>query len=471
MHRVRKLSREEPPICFFVGMENTDTIAAIATPKGESAIALLRVSGPECAALTSSIFDRQSAPLPRKSIHGTYRSKAGTALDDVVYTFYRGPKSFTGENTLEIASHGNPLLTARILEDLVSRGCRQADPGEFTKRAFLNGRMDLTQAEAVMELIQARSEKALKAAHNQLRGAFGRQLAELKEQLLANVAMIEAYIDFPEEDLPPEQKAAQVTSVQNVSTYCSRLMDSSKYAAFLRDGVKTLIIGAPNAGKSSLLNCLLGFDRAIVSEEPGTTRDFLRERIIIGEHSIQLMDTAGLRESATGIEKEGIRRSIELADEVDVYLLVEDSMEPHPTLPDEIKAHLNRDNCILIRNKSDLSGANRDRGGLDAYEVVAVSAKSGDGLEDLKEALLRLIEERFSSDEDDMVLVNARHNAALAELKECLESALGKFEIDEAAELIASDMRGALDAIGRILGRIDNEEMLDTLFSTFCIGK
>jgi len=451
-------------------MENIDTIAAIATPHGESAIALLRVSGPKSLSLALSIFDRRRAPLPRKAIHGTYGSVSGSAMDDVVYTFYQGPKSFTGEDTLEIACHGNPLLTARILEDLLERGCRQADPGEFSRRSFLNGRMDLTQAEAVMELIQARSEKAIKAAHNQLRGAFGRQLYELKERLIANVAMIEAYIDFPEDDLPSEQISTQIESIQDMITYCSRLMDSSKYAALLRDGVKTLILGAPNAGKSSLLNCLLGFERAIVSEEPGTTRDFLRERIIVGQHSIQLMDTAGLRESATGIEKEGIRRSIELADEVDVFLLVEDSTRDRPPLPDEIRERLGSNNCIVVRNKSDLPEAMvGSRSGV--YDVVSLSAKTGDGLDELKNTLLRLVEERFSSGDDDIVLVNARHNVALGELKVCLTSALDKLERVDATELIASDMRGAMDAIGRILGRIDNEEMLDALFSTFCIGK
>ena len=452
-------------------MHNIDTIVAVATPMGESAIAMLRASGPDCEALCNSIFGRKRPALPRQSYHASYRSSDGEILDDVVYCLYREPKSFSGEDTLEVMCHGNPLIASRILEDFIARGCRQADPGEFSRRAFLNGRMDLTQAEAVMELIQARSDKAIQAANNQLRGAFGRQLGSLKDKLLTSVAAIEAYIDFPEEDLPPEQKEAHVSSIQELIDFSSRLIDSSKYAAFLRDGVKTLIVGEPNVGKSSLLNLLLGFERAIVSEEPGTTRDFLRERVILGPHSIQLLDTAGLREAQSGIEREGIRRTIELAEEADIFLLVEDCSLPSPNLPDSIADRLNASNCIVIRNKVDLGGALPASDSIDAYRQIEFSALTGEGLESLKATLLALIDSHFSSDQDDLILVNARHSVALAELKECLASALEKFHTDDAAELIASDMRGALDAIGSILGRIDNEAMLDVLFSSFCIGK
>ncbi len=452
-------------------MSNQDTIAAVATPHGESAIAMVRVSGTACSDLTQQIFARKSPPLPRRSCHGDYRSASGELLDDVVYCFYKGPASYSGEDTLEIMCHGNPLIATRVLQDLFKRGCRQAEPGEFTQRSFLNGRMDLTQAEAVMELIQARSDKAIRVANNQLRGAFGRQLMELKEKLLRNVAVIEAYIDFPEEDLPAEQRQAQIDGIQGVRTFCSRLIDSSKYAAFLRDGVKTLILGEPNAGKSSLLNCLLGFERAIVSDEPGTTRDFLRERIILGDHSIQLMDTAGLRVAQGAIEREGIKKTIELANEADMFLLVVDSSLPSPDFPQEILEHLTTENCIVVKNKSDLPSPVEVAAVLETFSSVSLSALNGDGLDELKTALIQHIDAHFSNDEDELILVNARHSTALGELRDCLDAALGKFELGDEAELIASDMRGAMDAIGRILGRIDNEDMLDVLFSSFCIGK
>lgn len=452
-------------------MHSIDTIVAVATPHGESALAMLRLSGPSCREICKEAFRRESEPAPRHSYHGSYRSASGSILDDAVYCFYEGPKSFTGEDTLEIVCHGNPLIASSLLNDLVARGCRHSEPGEFSRRAFLNGRMDLTQAEAIMELIQARSEKAIRAANNQLRGAFGRQLDGLKNKLLATIASIEAYIDFPEEDLPPEEKAAHVDSIRELITYCSRIIDSSQYAAFLRDGVKTLILGEPNVGKSSLLNLLLGFERAIVSDEPGTTRDFLRERIILGPHSIQLMDTAGLREAESAIEKEGIRKTIELVDEADVFLLVEDCTLPSPQLPEAIGKRLTSSNCILVRNKIDLGATRKPENGFEGFRRVALSATRGDGSDELKEVLIELIDSNFEFDEDDLILVNSRHSAALNELRRCLDSAVAKFDQDEPVELIASDLRGALDSIGAILGKIDNEAMLDVLFSTFCIGK
>ena len=452
-------------------MVTIDTIVAIATPNGESALAILRLSGPMCREICCSAFGRASDPKPRYSYHGSYLSIEGDTLDDVVYCFYEGPRSFTGEDTLEIVCHGNPLIASNILKDLVRRGCRQSDPGEFSRQAFLNGRMDLTQAEAIMELIQARSDKAIKAANNQLRGAFGRQLHTFKERLLATIASIEAYIDFPEEDLPPEQKESHLAGIRELKTYCSRLIDSSQYAAFLRDGVKTLILGEPNVGKSSLLNLLLGCERAIVSEEPGTTRDFLRERIILEAHSIQLLDTAGLREAESNTEKEGIRRTIELVEEADIFLLVEDCSLPSPHLPDAIVDRLSATNCIVIRNKIDLGMNENPISSIDPFRIIGFSATRGDGLEELKTTLVELIDSNYALGDDDLILVNSRHSAALDEIRSCLASAVDKFESDEAIELIASDLRGALEAIGTILGKIDNEAMLDVLFSTFCIGK
>ena len=452
-------------------MHESDTIVAVATPKGESALAMLRATGPECESLCRTVFKHKGPLLPRHAYYDAYCSVDGESLDDVVYCFFKGPRSFTGEDILEISCHGNPLIATRLLEDLIGRGCRQSEPGEFSRRAFENGRIDLTQAEAVMELIQARSDKAIRAANNQLRGAFGRQLNSLRQKLIASIATIEAYIDFPEEDLPPEEKEVYVNGIQEIMTYCSRLIDSGRYAAFLRDGVKTLILGEPNAGKSSLLNALLGFERAIVSREPGTTRDFLRERLIIGPHSIQLLDTAGLRTAQNDIEQEGIRRTIELAEEADIFLVVEDSAAPSPILPDAILSRLSSANCILIRNKIDLGTQVPDESGIDCFRKVDLSALTGEGIDRLRSAVVDLVDSHLSSDEDDLILVNARHSLALSELRSCLESALAKLQSDDAIELIASDMRGALDAIGSILGKIDNETVLDELFSTFCIGK
>ncbi len=452
-------------------MENSDTIAALATPAGESAIAMIRVTGPLCAQISSDVFGLAKSPAPRRACHGSYRSVSGEVLDDVVYVLFRGPKSYTGEDVLEISCHGNPLIATRVLEDMLARGCRQSEPGEFTRRAFLNGRMDLTQAEAVMELIQARSDRAIRVANNQLRGNFGRQLDELKMRLLTTVATVEAYIDFPDEDLPPERKQAEIDSIRSVLAFCSRIIDSGKYAAFLRDGVKTLILGEPNAGKSSLLNCLLGFERAIVSDEPGTTRDFIRERVILDGHCLQLMDTAGLREATSGIEREGIRKTVELSEEADLFLLVVDGTLAAPVLPEAVAKQITAENCIVVQNKSDLGDLCPLPSTLSSLRRVSMSALSGNGLDALKSAIVEMIDAHLAQDQDDLILVNARHSSALRELADCLEAAIRNFKEGEPAEFIASELRGAVEAIGRVLGRIDNEDMLDVLFSSFCIGK
>ncbi len=452
-------------------MENTDTIAALATPSGESAIAMIRVTGPLCEQIAVEAFALAKSPTPRRACHASYRDVKGDVLDDVVYILFRGPKSYTGEDVLEISCHGNPLIATRLLEDMLARGCRQSEPGEFTRRAFLNGRMDLTQAEAVMELIQARSDRAIRVANNQLRGNFGRQLDQLKMRLLTTVATVEAYIDFPDEDLPPEQKKAEIDAIRSVLAFCGRIIDSGKYAAFLRNGVKTLILGEPNAGKSSLLNCLLGFERAIVSEEPGTTRDFIRERVILDGHCLQLMDTAGLREGTSGIEREGIRKTVELTEEADLFLLVIDGTFPSPELPKDVSKHINAENCIVVLNKADLGEMRPLPPRLEGLTQVSMSALSGKGLDDLKKEAVAMIDAHLAQDQDDLILVNARHSAALKELSECLESAIRNFEDGEPAEFVASELRGAIEAIGRVLGRIDTEDMLDVLFSSFCIGK
>lgn len=446
----------------------SDTIAALATPAGTSAIAVVRASGPRAAALVTEIFGE--TPLPRAARHADYRAAPGALVDDVLFTFFAGPNSFTGEDTLEISCHGNPLIAQKILEDLFARGCRPAEAGEFSKRAFLNGRLDLSQAEAVMDLIHARSERALAAANQQLRGALGRRMEALVAQLVNLLALVEAYIDFPEDDLPAEDQRTLLRQLDDLARDTGRLLATSHYGAMLRDGIRTVILGEPNAGKSSLLNRLVGRDRALVSAEPGTTRDYLEERILMGPHALRLVDTAGLNATPSSLERRGIEKTLQQAAEADLTLWVIDAAQPLPALPAAVVSRLSPANTIVVFNKIDLVSAPTPSL-LQEFPRVEISALSGLGLDALQAAVVRLADSFQNHVGDELVAVNARHARALAQANESLASARQKLAAGEAGELVASDLRSALEAFGEISGRIDNEQILDRLFATFCIGK
>jgi tRNA modification GTPase len=447
----------------------SDTIAALATPAGTAAIAVVRVSGPEAKRLTQEIFG--STPLPRSASHADYHDHAGTLVDDVLFTFFQGPHSYTGEDSLEVSCHGNPFIAQKILEDLFGRGCRPAEAGEFTQRAFLGGRLDLSQAEAVMDLIHARSERALAAANQQLRGALGRRLGGLVDGLLGVIARIEAYIDFPEEDLPPEDRTVITGELERITTETERLLATNHYGELLRDGIKTVIIGPPNAGKSSLLNRLVGHERALVSAEPGTTRDFIEERVIVGPHALRLIDTAGLNPAPAALEKRGIAKTLERAAEADLFLLVLDATRPTPALPDELSSRIGAGNTVVVLNKLDLVTALPTAVAPAGLPVVRVSALTGAGLEDLVAAIVRHADSFQNDVGEEIVAISARHAHALARALGGLKAARTKLVEDGPIELLASDLRGVLDAYGEISGKIDNERMLDQLFATFCIGK
>lgn len=446
------------------------TICAAATPAGESALAVVRISGPDTLRIGTALAG--SPPPPRRALRRTYRSADGAEIDEVVLTFLAGPRSYTGEDTLEISCHGNPFIVRRILEDLRRRGCRLAEPGEFTQRAFLNGRMDLTQAEAVMDVIRARGDRALAAAQEQLRGGLGRRLQSPTDGLLDALARIEAYIDFPDEDLPAEDRRKVSIQIDSILLEISRLEASSRYGEILRDGIKTVILGAPNAGKSSLLNRLVGHDRALVSPEPGTTRDFIEERVILGPHCLRLIDTAGFNRTPGQLEGLGIAKALERGLEADLFLVIVDATDAcPPPFPAALLARMNAQNTLLVINKIDLAPDPAVPHLLkEDPDVEKVSALAGTGLERLVDKITTLCD-KMGYDPSDRIAINARHAAALEIASTALKAAQAKLSSSEAAELLASDLRAALDAIGEITGRIDNERMLDRLFSTFCIGK
>jgi len=449
----------------------TDTIAAPATPAGTSALAIVRISGPDTTRIASDILG--TPPPPRRAIHADYTDLGGTVIDDVVATLFVGPNSYTGEDLLEISCHGSPLIMQKVLADFLARGCRPARPGEFTQRAFLNGRMDLSQAEAVMDLINARSDQALAAARQVLRGALGRHLEKIVAEIVGSLATVEAYIDFPDEDLPPEDRSALEGRVAAALAGADQMLATERTGALLREGIATVILGEPNAGKSSLLNRIVGSDRAIVSPDPGTTRDFIEERVNAGPHGLRLIDTAGLNASASGIEAMGIEKTLERAEGADLYLIVLDATRPSPTLPPALAGRINPSNTLVVLNKEDLLAGDRRPAAVPprGFPTVTLSALSGKGIGPLLQELARLADGLQTTVGDERIAINARHAHYLAEARVCLASALAKVSSHGPAELLASDLQGALAALGEISGKVDNERMLDQLFASFCIGK
>lgn len=443
-------------------MNREDTIAAVATPAGTGAVALLRVSGGGAREIFTKVW-KGGELRPRYAVLGSVM-EAGAVLDSVLATYFKGPASFTGEDTVEISCHGGVLVTRRILEALLRAGARVAEPGEFTQRAWLNGKLDLTQAEAVMDVISAQTDAALRAAQRQLEGAIGTRVLGLRDELLGVLAHVEAYIDFPEEDISPDTGAVLRGNIAAVHGGIGRLLATAEEGRILREGARTVLAGVPNAGKSSLLNRLLGCERAIVSEMPGTTRDTIEEVISLRGVPLRLVDTAGLRESADAIEREGVARTRRMVETADLVVEVVDASLPardRVELPDEKVKH------VLVLNKADLGVHEswQERGG------VFVSCVTGEGMESLTNAILRALSDGVQAFTGMEAAVNARHKACLERAAGALRAALEQLDAGAAPEFVALDLREALESLGEIVGRTDTEDLLGVIFSRFCIGK
>jgi tRNA modification GTPase len=451
-----------------------DTIAAIATPPGQGAIAVLRVSGPEAIAVADRVFKAKRKP---SEIESRVQSLGAicdddTQLDSVLLTVFRKPSSFTGEDVVEIACHGGVLVTRRILELLLRNGASLADPGEFTRRAFLNGKLDLTQAEAIMDLIGASSDRALRAATEQLEGTLGSQIRAMQSEMLGLLAHIEAYIDFPEEDISPDTGSALLQRLEAILKTMESLLASASQGRLIREGVRTVISGPPNAGKSSLLNRLLGFERAIVSATPGTTRDTLEESVILRGWSLRLVDTAGLRESLDPIELEGINRAMKQRAEADLILHVRDGALPAQTISGTgCKDEKAGSEEILILNKSDIE----EHPSWADSQAIRISCLSGRGVRELEEAIDTKLTAAFGagleSESSGFVVINARHQDCLRRGVEQTQAAQSGLKESISPEFVAEELRGALHAVGEIVGQTDTEDLLGQIFSTFCIGK
>ena len=443
------------------------TIAAIASPPGMGAVALVRISGPEAAKVCDKVFRGKSHRdwIPRHQHFGSVLDSKGAKVDDVLLTYFPSPASFTGEDVIELGCHGGVVVTKQVLNAVLEAGAEPAEAGQFSQRAFFNGRIDLTQAEAIMDLISAKTELAARAAQEQLEGVLGKQIENLREALVSATAHLEAYIDFPEEDITPDSADKLFERFDTIEASLKSLLSTADQGKILREGLKTVIVGAPNAGKSSLLNLFLGFDRAIVNEQAGTTRDTIEELINLNGIPIRLIDTAGIREGEGEIEKEGIRRSQQELELAELVLLVIDSSESRDRV-NEIEIPKST-RVVRILNKSDLP-SHRDWKGDPGIRVSCLDESAADSI---RELLYREISANGPIESASLTAINSRHQFCLGKALQSMEKAKLGLEAGESAEFVAIDLRDALGSVGEVIGKTDIEEILGEIFSTFCIGK
>ncbi len=442
-----------------------DTIAAISTAVGEGAIALVRISGENAIAVADAVFRGAEKPsqLPSHTQRLGEIVDREEAVDQVMIAVHRAPASYTGEDVVEISCHGGTLVTARVLQACLGAGARAAEPGEFTERAFLNGKMDLTQAEAVIDLIRARTDLGLRAAHEQLEGKLGSASDAIRTAIIDVLAQIEASIDFPEEGIDPAGAEALRERIASIETQIAALIGTAERGRILREGVRVVISGPTNAGKSSLLNRLLGYERAIVSDLHGTTRDTIEESINVNGVPVRLLDTAGLREAADEIERAGMAKTRESLNRADLVLQVVDASAAKPRDFGEPAAEVP---VLVILNKSDLP----EHPDWEGFEALRICALQDDAARAVEEAIQETIRARDVVAESS-VAINVRHRDCLQRALDACRSARETLQQQLAPEYAAVDLRAALAGVAEIVGSADNEAVLDAVFSQFCIGK
>ena len=460
-------------------MSDNDTIAAISTAPGEGAIAVVRLSGPEALDIADRVFEggvKSSQSESHRAFHGWLRDpKSGGAVDEVVLTVFRGPGSYTGEDVAEVSCHGGWVVPQRVLYLLLQNGARLAQPGEFTQRAFLNGKLDLAQAEAVADLIRAKTDLAQKAALSQMEGALSCEVNALREGVLGLLAEVEARLEFPEEEgVPPPDKERMAINLRALTGRLARLLATFQEGKLLREGAKVTIIGKPNVGKSSLFNALLKDSKAIVTPVPGTTRDVIEGWLSLAGLPVLLSDTAGIREPGDVVEQEGVLRSKKSIAEADLVLFVLDSSGKIEDEDLRIVSEMRSQPAIAILNKCDLpprrlsAGQVQEATGIPV--VIETSAITGFGLSTLLEAVLRLLSNSLK-DHGEVFVTNARHAQAFAQAKEALDRAEEALRHSLSEEFLCQDLREALNAMGEITGQTTPEDVLALIFSSFCIGK
>ncbi|MBR1991636.1 MAG: tRNA uridine-5-carboxymethylaminomethyl(34) synthesis GTPase MnmE [Bacteroidales bacterium] len=454
------------------------TICSISTAPGIGAIAVIRVSGEKAFPIVNQLFNAQIDFLGTSANRAKFAEifDGDTLVDQVVFVKFAAPHSYDGEDMVEISCHGSRYIQQKILQMLLARGCRLAEPGEFTMRAFLNGKMDLPQAEAVSDLIDSQSETAHRLAVNQLKGGFSHKIAELREQFIHLAALLELELDFSEEDVQFADRKQIMDLLRHLKKEITRLTDSFKLGNALKSGIPVAIVGKPNVGKSTLLNALLGDDRAIVSDIPGTTRDTVEDTFTYHGTTFRFIDTAGIRTSEDEIENFGIERTFKAVENADIVLYL---IDINATTIDDVEAemtfirqkiNLEEKKILLVANKIDeMETLPRQFSEWDKLETVFVSAKRKVNLESIGEMLLRYVEERNVS--ENTLLTNARHYDIMRQILQDIENIEQGFENQQPTDLIAVDVHLILDKLGRLTGSISDNDVLNTIFSRFCIGK
>ena len=454
------------------------TIAAISTAMSASGIGIVRISGEDAMEVISRIYrskggKKRIKEVPSHTIHYGYIYDGEELIDEVLVMIMRAPRTFTGEDTVEIDCHGGVFAMKRVLETVLKNGAEIAGPGEFTKRAFLNGRMDLSQAEAVMDVIQAKNEYALRSSIDQLKGSVQKAICDIREKIIYHIAYIESALDDPEhislEGYP--QELLEVVDKEQLEI--KKLLKSSSDGKMIQEGIQTVILGKPNAGKSSLLNLLLGENRAIVTDIAGTTRDILEEYITLHGITLKIVDTAGIRETEDIVEKIGVDRAREMAQKADLILYVVDSSVPLDSNDEEIMSMLNGKKAIILYNKTDLKAAIeidrlREKAG---HPVIPISAKEETGITELEEKIKDMFFGGELSFNDEVYITNARHKAALEEADKSLDLVRNSILGGLPEDIFSIDLMNAYENLGKILGESVGEDLVNEIFSKFCTGK
>ena len=455
-----------------------DTICAVSTPNGMGGIAVIRVSGDDALDIVQQRW--QGKPIVEMATHtahlGHILDSQGELLDEAVLTIFRAPNSFTGEDVVEISCHGSMWIQQQIISTLIDAGCRAATGGEFTQRAFANGKMDLSQAEAIADVIASQSRASHHVAMNQMRGAFSRQLSTLRSQLLQFVSLIELELDFSEEDVTFADRERLTTLATNIKSVIDTLAQSYQAGNAIKNGLPVAIVGPTNAGKSTLLNTLLGDDRALVSDIKGTTRDVIEDTIVMGGTLIRFIDTAGIRESHDVIESMGIERSFKKMDEARIVLWVVDATAPIAEIDEfyaQIKQHCHDKAVIAVVNKIDNGDALPivEKLKLLDVKIAEISAREGTGIEQLKQDIITAAALPQVTDENAVIVTNARHYHALVRASEALDRTLQGLATGLSGDLLSQDIRECMHYLGEITGEISTDDILGEIFAHFCIGK